>query len=381
MPNNHPQCKLCNSNQSVDWSKPIAAIAREHEISRSSVQRHRKHDLEDVDSFFSELPNSIITSRGKSVRLEDGSWEKVSWSPGKKALLESLEYDDLEKALEDYKPLDLYTARTKIQACGDTMVILPADFQVGKHDERGGTTELIARVRKSLDLIEERVVREAPAEIVVADLGDIIENFYNTSSQRETNDVHLTEQIRIARRLILEILKRLSYYCVDITYVAVPSNHATVRVGPKSPAASPDNDFGLEISYQIEDVLKDRPGFEGVKFVRPSKWEEAVTVETRDGTVLGFVHGHQTKSHDKIGDWWKGQDHGRRSNLHKADILFVGHWHSFRVQQSGDGRWVIVAPSSDGGSSWFANLSGETSMSGILHIRVRNGGWLDPQIA
>jgi hypothetical protein len=51
-----------------------------------------------------------------------------------------------------------------------------------------------------------------------------------------------------------------------------------------------------------------------------------------------------------------------------ADILLAGHFHSHRKYQSGDGRYVIVGPASDNGSSWFSNLQGERATAGMLAV-------------
>ena len=52
-------------------------------VSEATVRRHLASSHMDVetDPFFAEVPVSIIASRGKSVRLEDGSWEKITYLP------------------------------------------------------------------------------------------------------------------------------------------------------------------------------------------------------------------------------------------------------------------------------------------------------------
>ena len=62
------------------------------------------------------------------------------------------------------------------------------------------------------------------------------------------------------------------------------------RARKNSRANAPDDDFGIMISKNIEDIIAGRPGYEHVTFHRPEKWEEAVTVEAADGTCIGFTH-------------------------------------------------------------------------------------------
>lgn len=368
--------EACNVCAQIDLGLSNRENARRIGVDESSIRRHKAHMSEQKDSFF-DIPNEIITSRGRTVRLQDGSYEKVTYNPNRRAMLEALSYDDLERAIEGFVP---HPPRPR-RATGTTRVLCVSDLQIGKaHEVLGGTPELIQRVMASFHSFVTQCTLLPTDEIVIADLGDIIEGFGNTKSQAQTNDTDLTTQIRTARRLLIEIIKMCVNLAPKITYVSVPSNHCQVRAeGSKDLASTTDNDWGLEISHQIEDALGDRPGFEHVEFVRPARIQEAVTIQT-GGTTVGFVHGHQARSPEKIGEWWKGQSHGRRSNLHNADLLIHGHYHSLRVTQSGDARWVFGTPTSDGGSTWFTNTTGEQSVTGMLTFTLTNGKWSDLEI-
>ena len=371
----HPtDCPICAA---IDYNLSNVENGRRLDVSEMTIRRHKAHkSLDDVDSFFTDIPNAIITSRGRSILTADG-WEKITYSPAKAALLETLKYDDIERAIENYT----FTPAPPSHRYGSFVLCL-ADYQVGKAGEAGGgTPELIARVLASLSKAVERVKEEKPCEIILLDLGDGIEGFSNTGSQAQTNDIDLTTQIRTFRRLMIEAIKMFAPLAPNVTYASVPSNHCQLRApGGKDLASTPDNDFGLEVSYQLEDVLEGRENYSHVRFVRPTGQSEALTLQTVDGTFIGAVHGHQAKSPDKMGEWWKGQSHGRRDDLHKADILLYGHYHSMRVQQSGDSRWLLGAPTSDNGSQWFTNKTGEQSKSGMLAFTTNSGQWKDLEI-
>jgi hypothetical protein len=288
-----------------------------------------------------------------------------------------LDADELLRVINDqdfsYELKDPDTAPPR------TLVVTPSDLQIGKVDYNGGTKETLERVAQSFTNIKLIAARGAYDEIVVAELGDVIENFYNTSSQRETNDLDLTNQIRVARRLLLDLIVQLAPLTKKLYYVSVPSNHGTVRVGFKQPAAGSNNDWGIEISHQLEDAVRQNPTLNHVQFIRPDGLHESVALKTVDGTTLGFVHGHQARSADKLGEWWKGQSHGGMP-VATADILLCGHWHSFRVQQSGNARWVMVSPTSDSGSAWFTEQTGERSRTGMLSFVTDRGGWQQLEI-
>ncbi len=240
----------------------------------------------------------------------------------------------------------------------------------------GGTEDTVRLVRRAINDIAHDIENVGGYErIILADVGDSTEGFWNVASQAQTNDLSLTDQIRTVQRLYAEALRTLAPRCSSMYYVAVPSNHCAVRTGPgkNSRANSPDDDFGIMISKNIEDVVEGRPGFEHVTFHRPEKWEEAVTVDAADGTRIGFTHGHLAGSQSKVPTWFRDLAFGRRSGLYDARILVHGHWHNFGVRQVGDARWIISCPSADRGSDWWTNISGDSTKPAILTFEAQGG--------
>lgn len=240
----------------------------------------------------------------------------------------------------------------------------------------GGTEDTIRLVRRAIkDIADDIRFRDPYKRIILADVGDSTEGFWNVASQAQTNDLSLTDQIRTVQRLYAEALHALAPLCSSLYYVAVPSNHCAVRTGQgkNSRANAPDDDFGIMISKNIEDIIAGRPGYEHVQFFRPEKWEEAVTVDAADGTRIGFTHGHLAGSQSKVPGWFRDLAFGRRSGLYDARILVHGHWHNFAVSQAGDARWIISCPSADRGSDWWTNLSGDSTRPAILTFEAQGG--------
>lgn len=240
----------------------------------------------------------------------------------------------------------------------------------------GGTEDTVRLVRRAIkDIADDILFRGPYNRIILADVGDSTEGFWNVASQAQTNDLSLTDQIRVVQRLYAEALRTFAPLCSSLYYVAVPSNHCAVRTGTgkNSRANAPDDDFGIMISKNIEDIVEDRPGFEHVKFFRPEKWEEAVTVDAADGTRIGFTHGHLAGSQSKVPTWFRDLAFGRRSGLYDARILVHGHWHNFGVRQVGDARWIISCPSADRGSDWWTNISGDSTKPAILTFEAQGG--------
>ena len=355
-------------------------LADEFNTSEASVRRHRRalkrkgRDELDRDAFF-DLPVGAITKRGKTVRLADGSYEKIEYRPGAVEMAEAkrLAWEDLEPVFRE--PL-LAKPAPIVKDDEDTLVVCLADFQMGATGSGGGTEDTVRLVRRAIkDIADDIRFRDPYKRIILADVGDSTEGFWNVASQAQTNDLSLTDQIRTVQRLYAEALQLLAPLCASLYYVAVPSNHCAVRTGPgkNSRANAPDDDFGIMISHNIEDIIADRPGFEHVSFHRPEKWEEAVTVDAADGTRIGFTHGHLAGSQSKVPGWFRDLAFGRRSGLYDARILVHGHWHNFAVSQAGDARWIISCPSADRGSDWWTNISGDSTRPAILTFEAQDG--------
>jgi predicted phosphodiesterase len=406
---------VCTAGVTIDSTQSNAAWGRQIGVSEKSVRRHLQHapkvqgdvpinaartggESETHDSAgdhyvrFSQEPwghddyRAFIQSKGQNPDEVTFTWGWTSnpvggfWNKlnnvrpiaGKDALLPNV--DELHRIIDAWTP----PAQVTKAITNATLVVCAADLQTGKTDFGLNSKHLSARVLESFAAAAEIAKTGNYAEIVIADLGDIVENINSTSSQRATNDLAITEQIRLARRLMLEGIKMLAPLTPSLVYAAVPSNHGSVRIGPKSPENHVLDDYGIEIAHQLADIAGESDKLSNVRVVIPNESLESLSLDT-SGTCLGMAHGHQAQGADGLGKWWQGQSHGRMP-LAAADIALFGHFHSLRVQQSGDARWLMVSPSSDSGSSWFTNKTGESSAKGMLSFVTSAGQWSDLRI-
>lgn len=356
------------------------AIADEYGTSEAAVRRHRKalkkrseQQQQGTDAYFG-VPTEAITARGKTVRLSDGSYEKITWKPGaaERAEAKRLAYDDIAPILAA-EPAP-HADRPRKGTC----VVVISDMQIGKTDARGGTKETVRAVRSALRGIA--LAAASYDEVILVDCGDSTENFTNTVSQAQTCDMGLVEQIRTAQGVLADAVHQLAMACPSVTYVAVPSNHCQVRtgIGRSKRANIAADDYGLLIQSNIQMAVEGRPGYEGVSFLAPAAHLESLTVRAQDGTVMGVTHGHAAGSKSRVADWFRGQAFGCVAGMQDARVLLHGHWHSFSVQTVGDSRQIICAPTVDPGSSWFQNASGESSKPALLTFELGGGtssGW------
>lgn len=357
------------------------ALGRMFDVHETTIRRHKQALQkalrlpveQDRDEFF-DIPVNAITQRRRTIRLEDGSYERVTYNPAVAVAEDVREasYEELEKVFDR----TILAVAPKVEEDRPkTLVVCLSDFQVGKTDSLGGTQETVNRVMSTLKRITEWIQAEGSyEEIIVADVGDVCEGFWNVTSQQQTNDLSLTDQIRVAQRLMAEAIAMLAPLCTRMTYVSIPSNHCAVRTsrGNDNRANSPDDDFGLLIADTIQAIMSGREPFSHVNFAKPQKWEEAVTVETADGTAVGFTHGHLAGAQAKIPSWFRDLAFGHRSGLHEASILVHGHFHNFGVSLVGDNKFIIGCPTADNGSSWFTNRTGDATDPALLTFEVQD---------
>lgn len=328
-----------------------------------------------------------VTPYRASLRCEEmgNSWLKVNIDPlkamladGERVAFETLRAD-MDKYADDYKRTHAHAANAGGAYADGTLVVALADFQTGKTDVHGGTVNLYKRVRSVYAQMEAELPHYRT--IIAADLGDIIENFMNVGSQRQSNDLNLTDQLEAAISLIWEGLRVLHSKCDNLVYVAVPSNHCEVRtgVGNKNRASSVlSDDYGIHVQRQIRRMAEMRPDVYGnMSFVCPSDYDAACTVKPSadDKSVLFFEHGHVGggASQAKMRQHVKNMQAGRIAYAHMANIFVHGHYHTPEMYLVGDKTWVVGVSSIDSGSSWFTNATGESAPSAVTSFVAKDG--------
>ena len=238
------------------------AIADEYGTSEAAVRRHRKAlkrrsemNKAGVDEYFG-VPVEAITARGKTVRLADGSYEKITYKPG------VVERGEVQaKRFEDLAPIFAQPADKPASTDGQaTLVVVASDLQIGKTDRAGGTAETVRRVRAAVAQVAAYAAGRY-RRVIVVDCGDSTEGFSNTVSQAQTNDLPLTYQIRTAQAVLADMLRALTPAAPEVTYVAVPSNHCQVRtgIGRSNRASFPGDDYGLLIADNIKQIIAAGP--------------------------------------------------------------------------------------------------------------------------
>lgn len=289
-----------------------------------------------------------------------------------------VDYGDLVKYITSFKP------RKKLPKTGTkSYVIALADLQIGKKDGDGLKGVVSRMLQAEHDIIKDiRAARKEGhdiGQIVLAGLGDIIEGC-DGHYKMQTFQVELDrrDQVKVARRLLLRLVRAIADEAEKMLIVSVPGNHGENRKGGKAYTTFGDND-DIAVFEQLADILAENPDRYGhVKFVTPYQ-DLSVTLDI-EGTVVGFIHGHQARTsardglaHTKIWSWWKNQSH-EGTPIGTADILLSGHFHYYTAIKNGS-RTHFQAPPMDSESQWFQESYGYGTTSGLLTFLVDKNGW------
>ena len=269
--------------------------------------------------------------------------------------------------------------KSKVQVKADTaLVVMLADYQLGKSDHRGGAQEQLGRILSSYDSLEQQFRKGKYEQIIFVECGDIVEGFSNKMDQQQlaSNTMSIMDQVDLATTLTYEIIKRASKYA-EVTYATVASNHCQNRINKQVVGQPGNDDWGIFIAKQLHRLSKE-VGL-ALRILTPQPSDESLAVDVFDDQfhVLGLWHGHQSARPEAVPTWWEKQTFGNQP-VSAASIGLTGHFHHLRVQElglhsNGGSRYWIQGKTMDNGSSWFRLNSGQDSQPGITCFELQKG--------
>lgn len=282
--------------------------------------------------------------------------------------------DDLIRVIERHKPVK----RPEPVPEGVSFVAVYGDMQIGKVDDAGGTAETIERVLGKTDAAVDRLkalrkVGVPVNQITLPVLGDCVEGFSSQGGKLAwRQDLAPTEQIRVYRRLMLEVIRRFAPLADRVVVPVVPGNHDDAQ---RNLVTLQNDDFATEGIAAVADALAMNPEAYGhVTCVFPHRDRSTVTLDIC-GTITGLAHGHQVRQTAKEGAhaWWAQQAHGLQP-IGEASLLVTAHYHHLRLLQPGRKTWLQI-PALDNGSRWWTEKTGAEAPAGLVTMTVGGGGW------
>tara|TARA_B100000029_G_C17591350_1_gene962604 strand:+ start:772 stop:1992 length:1221 start_codon:yes stop_codon:yes gene_type:complete len=284
---------------------------------------------------------------------------------------------DYQKLLAEIKKIKKPNSPVKAKEQGSFVVCL-SDWQMGKRDG-DGTQGIVDRITQMIPDVTARIkeLRKngSPLDkLYVFGLGDLVEGCGDHYAM-QTFSVELDQrrQTMVARRLLAQAIKEWAKLFDKVVVSCIPGNHGENRKNGKLFTNWGDN-MDVALFDQVQEIFaENKKAFGHVSFVIPDN-ELWLTLDI-DGVIVGAAHGHQFRtggrySHQKAVNWLSNQAFGM-TDVGDVDILLSGHFHHLFVINEGK-RTLMQAPSIDGGSDWFEQISGKNSFSGTLTFTVNN---------
>ena len=331
-------------------------------------------DLPDAVAMFADFDLDPSAWRVTSVRKSrwqryDGEWlesARVNVVPADAVrAMDDSDLDQFVTAVAKWRP----NTRQKAHTGNLAGVFCIGDTQWGK-DAGDGSEGTVRRVMAGLDasLIRHRELVKAGRDIgtvCLPQLGDCIEGHTSQSGKViGRSDLTITQQVRLGRRVLMNWVKAFAPLAETVIVPVVPGNHdQTTRFVITDPVDS----WQIEIAAAVQDACAENPALAHVTFRYPDRDNGSLTVNL-NGTMVGFIHGHQTKN---VPNWWAAQAQGK-TPVGAADVLVSAHYHHFIAQQVGPRLW-LQTPAMDGGSPWFRDGYGLESPTGIVSFVVGDG--------
>lgn len=331
-----------------------------------------------LDEFGLDPKEWFVTSmrRGK-WQVYSGEWlesVRVNLSPIGPSYGDSLDVEQLADYMKKWRP----AKSIKKSSGSGAYLVAPSDQQIGKKANGQGTEQSIDRI---LQLTESAVHKFEAYKKMGLSLGTIClalpgDHVEGTTSQngrlqgQAASDLGITEQTRVARRLLLAQVKALAPLVDRLVIPVVNGNHdeATRQV-----VTDPADGWNVEIASAVQDICAENPELSHVEFRYPSSGHQTLTIDI-NGTMLGIFHGHQANQNNVLK--YLSQQAAGQTALGGADIWISGHFHNFRTMDIGERLWV-QAPTTDPGSEWFRDRAGMESKPGLLTMVI--GGEYEPR--
>jgi predicted phosphodiesterase len=294
---------------------------------------------------------------------------RVSVQPAQMYVETDLDVEKLVDEVSKWRP----RKSEKFKSGDLAYVFAPSDQQIGKKTGNGGTEQSIQRILNGTEggverLRDLRKIGRSMGTVVIALPGDHVEGNVSQNGKLQSqaaSDLGLTEQTRVARRLLMAQLKAFAPLCDRMIVPVVNGNHDEVT---RQVIADPSDGWNVEIASACQDACAENPALSHIEFRYPDKDHQTLTVDV-NGTMLGLFHGHQA-GRDVL-KYLSGQAAGQTA-LGMADLWISGHFHNFKTMDVGQRFW-LQAPTTDPGSAWFRDRQGLESSTGILSLVIGAG--------
>lgn len=252
-------------------------------------------------------------------------------------------------------------------------LVVASDQQIGKRVGDSGTADIVDRALRGTDMTVDRLkdlrrIGRKIGTIVLALPGDHVEGIVSQHGKLQgqaASDLGITEQVRVARRLLLAQIKAFSPYCERMVVPVVNGNHDE---STRQVVADPSDGWNTEIASSVQDICAENPNLAHIEFRFPAKSHQTLAVNI-NGVMLGMFHGNQAGNSSTSTEKYLDGQSGGQTAIGACDLWISGHYHNFRCMDFGSRFWV-QAPTLDGGSDWYRDKTGKEAQPGMLTMVI-----------
>lgn len=373
-----------------DWGFTITPAPHDHLTADVTATTATRLDGESDWTDF-VTANGGVVAPGYKVRLVEMRHNTAGWTrdaPGEDAVTRgtwfyrfAIEPINLrESFVEELLQVVNGRKKTSEKASGPSVFhFLAGDTQLGKVDG-DGTEGIVKHIMQSTDIAVAEFKRlrktRSIGTVHIAWLGDCLEG---NQSQNGRNmwrtQLTVTEQFRLFRRIMLEVLDEFAPLVESVQVDVVNGNHDQVQRFQETRA---DDGHATEAALTVRDAIKlnaDKYGH--CEIFVPNKDEAYITREV-GSSIITMTHGHQWPRNQGM-KWWSGQSFNWQS-AGAAQFLFHGHEHEFSINSNRD-RVRICCPTFESESTWWRHKTGDVGKRGGLTLVTAGGEFTDLRIA
>ena len=275
---------------------------------------------------------TVTSVRKGAWQTFHGDWlesVRVNITPARSVIERDFDLEELVDHIQKWRPEKGVKTSTGLGA----YVHVGADKQIGKKAGSGGSEQTVNRVLEATDKSLARFkglqkMGLSFGTIVLPELGDHVEGNVSQGGRLQglaASDLGQTEQVRVARRLLLQQIKTFAPLVERLVVPVINGNHDEVT---RQVAADPADGWNVEIASAVQDACAENPALQHVEFRFPASGHQTLAVDI-DGCMLGLFHGHQF-SRD-VEKYLNGQAMGQTA-IGGADVWISGHYHHFKSQ-------------------------------------------------
>lgn len=314
-----------------------------------------------------------------SKRLENGDRDliwlysyRATFTRKKGSSVTKADIDEIRKSIRKFTPTLTVKKSTELPS---TFVVLWADWQLYK-SAAGGIKAATERVLASFDATAKRIqdlqkLGRNIEQIAFVNMGDVTESCDgHYSSQLFSVQGTQRQQLLTALDLWTQGVVSLADFAKKRKFISTLSNHGEwQRRGGKQITTDSDNADGF-LSDALQRIMN---GYGLIDDWHIPHDQMSMQVNL-SGVECAFTHGHKISG--KEFEWLRGQTlRLLRDNKAEPTVWFTAHRHHLKVDDFGVfTRFQCPSLDSDfttnGGSKWFTDLSGQFSAPGTLSLLI-----------